>query len=87
MITHTKKEILQILEEHPLLIVFLKKKKVYLKYIKYSMNPLWYRDHINRLKLGPKEIIGFSFYWNSTPEGHEFWYNLNEEYKAFYNEY
>lgn len=87
MITHTRKEILKILEEHPLLIVFLKKKKVYLKYIKYAMNPNWFYDNINNLKLGPGNIIQFSFDWKSTPEDFEFWFNLNEEYKHIYNEY
>lgn len=87
MITHTRKEILKILEEHPLLIIFLKKKKIYLKYIKYAMNPNWNIDNINKLILGPKEIISFSFLWQETPEGHEFWSDLNKEYSAFYNEY
>ena len=87
MITHTRKEILKILEGYPLLIVFLKKKKVYSKYIKYSMNPNWVTDHINKLILGPKEIISFSFFWRTTPEGHEFWSDLNNEYKDFCDEY
>lgn len=87
MITHTRVEILQILEGHPLLIIFLKKKKIYLKYIKYSMNPNWNIDHINKLILGPKEIISFSFLWADTPEGREFWSNLNKEYKDFCDEY
>lgn len=86
MITHTKKEILEILEEHPLLILFLKKNKVYLKYIKYAMNPNWITDHITSQFIA-EEIINFSFYWEDTPEGHEFWSNLNQEYKVFYNEY
>ena len=86
MITHTRKEILQILEEHPLLIVFLKKKKVYLKYIKYAMNPNWVMDHI-KFDFNANDIINSSFYWMSTPEGHEFWSNLNQEYKVFYDEY
>lgn len=59
MITHTRKEILKILEGHPLLIMFLKKKKVYLKYIKYAMNPNWATDHINKLILEPKAIMQF----------------------------
>jgi hypothetical protein len=86
MITHTRIEILKILEEHPLLIIFLKKKKVYLKYIKYAMNPNWFIDHITSQFI-TKEIINYSFCWVSTPEGHEFWSNLNQEYKSFYNEY
>lgn len=86
MITHTRKEILKILDEHPLLIIFLKKKKVYSKYIKYAMNPEWEIDHI-KLNFAASDIINCSFWWRETPEGWEFWNNLNQEYKAFYNEY
>lgn len=51
------------------------------------MNPNWPIDHINKLVLGPKEIISFSFCWADTPEGREFWARLNSEYKDFCDEY
>mgnify|MGYP003293030978 CR=1 FL=1 len=87
MITHTKEEILNIIKSYPCLEFFLKKHKVYTKYIKYSMDPKWGEDidYINK-PFSP-DIISFSFLFASTNEGSNFWWRLNTLYSTIYNEY
>ena len=31
----------------------------------------------------PQDIIDFSFYWDKTPQGHEFWRLIHEEWKKY----
>ena len=31
----------------------------------------------------PQDIIDFSFYWDKTPQGHEFWRLLHEGWKKY----
>lgn len=87
MIKYTKKEILEIIKSYPCLEFFLKKHKVYTKYIKYAMNPKW-ADNVDyiRQQFSP-DIISFSFLFAKTDEGNAFWWRLNYLYSRMYNEY
>lgn len=86
MVTHTKKEILDILKKHPYLISFLQKKRLFFKYIKYCMTPKWHSniDQINRCEY-PCDIIMWSFQFLSTEEGYDFWSTISDEYHEYYN--
>ena len=88
MITHTKQEILDILDKHPYFVSFLQKNKLYFKYIHNAMNPKWEyeRDEIQQIK-STEYIINFSFLWRKTKEGHDFWENQESEYKKYYKEH
>lgn len=87
MITHTKQEILDILDKHPYFVSFLQKKKLYFKYIHNAMNPKWYYeiDEIKQIS-SPEYIINFSFLWSATKEGYIFWSHKESEYKKYYKE-
>lgn len=87
MIKHTKKEILDIIKSYPCLEFFLKKHKVYTKYIKYAMDPKWDTNIDYIKKPVHRNIIGFSFLFSKTEEGHVFWAHLDYEYSKIYNEY
>lgn len=87
MIKHTKKEILDIIKSCPCLEFFLKKHKVYTKYIKYAMDPQWNTNIDYIKKPVHKSIISFSFLFSKTKEGHLFWEKLNCEYSKIYDEY
>lgn len=88
MITHTKQEILDILDKHPYFVSFLQKNKLYFKYIHNAMNPQWEyeRDEIQQIRY-PDHIINFSFLWRKTKEGFGFWENKESEYKKYYKEH
>ena len=88
MITHTKQEILDILDKHPYFVSFLQKNKLYFKYIHNAMNPKWGHkiDEIKHIQ-SPKHIINFSFLWSETKEGHIFWNNKELEYIKYYKEH
>lgn len=87
MITHTKQEILDILDKHPYFVSFLQKNKLYFQYIHNAMNPKWEheRDEIQQIR-SPEHIINFSFLWRKTKEGFDFWENKESEYKKYYKE-
>lgn len=87
MITHTKEEILGIIKLYPCLEFFLKKHKVYTKYIKYAMDPKWGEDIDYIKKPIFPDIISFSFLFAKTNEGGAFWWKLNNLYSIIYNEY
>lgn len=79
MITHTKKEILDILKKYPYLVSFLQKEKLFFKYINYSMNPKWENDYINK-KYSPISIIANSFNFSYTKEGYKYWWDISSKY-------
>ena len=85
MITHTKKEILDILKRHQYLVSFLQKKRLFFKFIIYCMNPKWDTDvdYINKPYL-MEEIISYSFLFRSTKEGYVFWSRINDQYVEYY---
>lgn len=83
--THTKQEILDILKKHPYLVSFLQKKKLYFKFIKYAMNPKWdYNDWLFQYDCHPSLIIGFSFLFEKTVEGYNYWESISSEYSRYY---
>ena len=86
MITHTKKEIMDILKKYPYLISFLQKKRLFFKYVKYCMTPNWDHniDYINRCKFSG-EIVMWSFQFHSTKEGYDFWSKISDEYCEYYD--
>ena len=86
MVKHTRIEILSIINSYPCLEFFLKKHKVYTKYIKYAMDPKWEVDidYIN--KPMSNHIISFSFSFSQTNEGYDFWVNLSHLYSKIYDE-
>ena len=86
MVTHTKKEILDILKKYPYLISFLQKKRLFFKYIKYCMTPKWLSDidHINKCRCSG-DIVLWSFQFSSTEEGDRFWRKISDEYYEYYN--
>ena len=81
MITHTKQEILDILKYHPYLVSFLQKKKIFFKFVNYSMNPKWALpiDCIITNKYS-YDIFPQCFLFSSTKEGYIYWYKLHDEY-------
>lgn len=88
MITHTKQEILDILKKHPYLVSFLQKEKLFFKFVRYAMNPKWDtdRDYIMR-PIEPTSIIMYSFYFERTKEGHEFWSCVDSKFRTYYEKY
>ena len=87
MFTHTKQEILAVLNKNPYLVSFLQKKKLYFKFIKYAMNPKW--DTIDWLffcHYHPSSIIWLSFLFESTIEGYDYWNNISHQFKTYYEE-
>lgn len=84
MVTHTKQEILDILKYHPYLVSFLQKKKIFFKFVNYSMNPKWSeeRDHIVKAR-HVLNIFGHCFLFCKTKEGHDYWSKLWNEYSRY----
>lgn len=84
MITHTKQEILDILKYHPYLVSFLQKKKIFFKFVNYSMNPKWGLecDYIVKKK-HVSNIFGQCFLFMKTKEGHNYWSKLWKEYSRY----
>lgn len=84
MVTHTKQEILDILKYHPYLVSFLQKKKIFFKFVNYSMNPKWNAgyDYIVNAKHA-RNIFGQCFHFSKTKEGQNYWNKLWEEYSKY----
>jgi len=78
-----------------LLYKFLKRKRLLNKYVdnvikqhspKYNKKIKAYIDNKNLLQLieGFASSIDFSFCWHETPEGHDFWEDMNDEFEIEY---
>lgn len=61
---------------------FLKKHKVYEKFINYSLKDPGTINSIKQCTLGEIDI-GFAFYWEETTEGGEFWHELAYDFEDF----
>lgn len=87
MFTHTKQEILDVLKKNPYLVSFLQKKKLYFKFIKYAMNPKWRNyDWLFSKVYAPESIIHYSFLFEATIEGHNYWDNISYQFGKYYKE-
>lgn len=84
MVTHTKREVLDILKYHPDLVSFLQKKGIFFKFVNYSMNPKWTSDcdHIVKAKRAIN-IFGQCFNFSKTKEGQNYWNKLWVEYSRY----
>lgn len=66
---------------------FLKINNVYNEFLaNYREERLYWVSQLeNILKDNPEEVINYAFEWASTPQQHNFWHTLNEEWhKLFY---
>ena len=87
MYTHTKQDILSVLKKNPYLVSFLQKKKLYFKFIKYAMNPKWRNaDFLFSKRYSPALIIQYSFLFEATIEGYDYWYNISYQFEKYYKE-
>lgn len=87
MFTHTKQEILDVLKKNPYLVSFLQKKKLYFKFIKYAMNPKWKNDDWLFSNVhSPASIIQYSFLFEATIEGYDYWDNISYQFGKYYKE-
>jgi hypothetical protein len=67
---------------------FLKEKNAYCKYIRNLLLDKGYPYYSKYIKenISSRGIFSMSFIWEKTKEGHDYWSELDEEYKKRYFE-
>lgn len=46
---------------------------------------LWFI--VNYMKRNPKMVVFQAFYWEDTPEGHEYWEEVHKEWKRVFSRF
>lgn len=84
-----KNDIKNTINTNEMLLNFLKEKKIYGRYIKNITKNIICRPYLVNSVLNSirynRDPINCGFTWETTSEGHKFWYNYNNTYKEIKN--